>query len=197
DFTFTYYATAVSGAGSSTAPTQAGTDTGVAPFNSTDPDYASAGSAPLTFDVAHPAPTGAAGHTNKEYGQTVTFAGTEFTTSGLIAGDAVTSVILKSAGAAANAPVASSPYAIVASTAVGTGLTNYIISYVDGALTVKPAPLTITADDQTKITAQTNPAFTASYSGFVLGQGPADLGGALTFSTPAMTTSPPGTYAIT
>ncbi len=41
------------------------------------------------------------------------------------------------------ASVAGSPYAIVPSAAVGTGLTNYTITYVDGELTVSepPAPV--------------------------------------------------------
>src|SRR5207237_770588 len=75
----------------------------------------------------------------KSYGQTVTFAGTEFTSSGLLNGDSVTSVTLTSAGAAATASVAGSPYAIVPSAAVGTGLANYNISYVNGTLTVARA----------------------------------------------------------
>ena len=58
---------------------------------------------------------------------------------------------LTSAGAAATATVAGSPYAITPSAAVGTGLGNYTITYVDGELTVDPAALTITADDQSKV----------------------------------------------
>ena len=50
---------------------------------------------------------------SKTYGETVTFAGTEFTDSGLVNSDTVTSVTLTSAGAAATATVAGSPYAIV------------------------------------------------------------------------------------
>jgi gliding motility-associated-like protein len=86
----------------------------------------------------------------KTYGQTLTFAGTEFTTSGLVNTDAVTSVTLTSTGAAAAATVAGSPYPIVASAAVGTGLSNYTIGYVDGSLTVNPIALTITANSMTK-----------------------------------------------
>ncbi|MCU9837944.1 hypothetical protein OEZ49_09210, partial [Ruegeria sp. WL0004] len=64
----------------------------------------------------------------------------------------VDSVTLTSAGAAADAGVNGGvPYAIVASNALGTGLENYAISYVDGALTVTPAPLVVTALDQTKL----------------------------------------------
>ena len=72
----------------------------------------------------------------------MTFAGTEFTTSGLVNGDTVTSVTLTSTGSAATATVAGSPYPIVPSAAVGTGLGNYTISYVNGTLTVNTAALT-------------------------------------------------------
>ena len=53
---------------------------------------------------------------------------------------ASTSVTLTSTGAPATATVAGSPYAITASAAVGTGLANYAITYVDGSLTVTAAP---------------------------------------------------------
>ena len=88
---------------------------------------------------------------SKTYGQTVTFTGTEFTTSGLLTGDTVTSVSLNSSGTAATAPVAGSPYAIAPSNAAGTGLANYNINYVNGSLTVNRATLTvsgITADNK-------------------------------------------------
>ena len=50
---------------------------------------------------------------------------------GLVNGDTVDSVTLTSAGAAATAAVAGSPYDIVASAAVGTGLGNYDIAYAE------------------------------------------------------------------
>ena len=82
--------------------------------------------------------------TTKTYGQTVTLAATEFTTSGLVNSDSVASVSLSSTGAAATAVVAGSPYAIIVSNAVGSGLGNYTITYVNGALTVNKANPTIT-----------------------------------------------------
>ncbi len=91
----------------------------------------------------------------KPYGTAVTFAGTEFTASGLQGTDTVASVTLTSAGAPATATVAGSPYPIGASAAAGTGLANYDISYVDGDLTVTSASLLITADDGTKTYGQT------------------------------------------
>ncbi len=81
---------------------------------------------------------------SKTYGQTVAFAGTEFTTSGLINGDTVTSVTLTSSGAAPTATVAGSPYAIVPSAAAGTGLANYTITYVNGSLAVNPLAVILT-----------------------------------------------------
>ena len=57
---------------------------------------------------------------------------------------------LTSDGAPATATVAGSPYAILASAAIGTGLENYDITYVDGNFTVDLKDLTITADDQSK-----------------------------------------------
>ena len=54
--------------------------------------------------TVNPAPlTITAESTSKTYGQTVTFAGSEFTESGLVNGDTVTGVTLSSAGAAATA----------------------------------------------------------------------------------------------
>ena len=89
--------------------------------------------------------------TAKVYGETVVFTGTEFTTQGLIGEDTVTSVTLDSAGAAATAGVGSSPYAIVASDAQGFGLDDYTILYADGALSVAPRTLVVTATGQNKV----------------------------------------------
>ncbi|BAU52226.1 putative Ig domain-containing protein [Mucilaginibacter gotjawali] len=85
---------------------------------------------------------------SKVYGSVFTFAGTEFTTSGLLFSDAVTSASLTSTGSAATAAVGT--YNIVATAAVGTGLSNYTISYTNGTMTVTKAALTITANDVTK-----------------------------------------------
>ena len=67
-----------------------------------------------------------------------------FTVGGLIGSDAVTSVTLSSTGTLAGANVVGSPYVITPSVAAGTNnLSNYTISYVNGALTVNPAVLNI------------------------------------------------------
>src|SRR5262249_57640673 len=85
-------------------------------------------------------------------------------------------------------------YPITASGAVDP---DYTISYVDGSLTVTPAPLTITADDQSKVYGAPLPVLTASYSGFVNGDTPDNLTTLPTLSTTAMASSHVGAYAIT
>jgi O-glycosyl hydrolase len=137
-------------------------------------------------------------NTNKVYGQTLTFAGTEFTTSGLTNSDSVTSVTLASAGATNTAPVNGSPYSITASGAVGSGLNNYNITYYPGSLTVGPAVLGVTADNQSQLYGATNPVLTATFSGFVNGESltNSDVVGVPQLSTLADTNSPVGTYVI-
>ena len=90
--------------------------------------------------------------------------------------------------------LAAGPHTITAQYNPGTA---FAASSGSTGQTVNRAPLTVTADNQTKITGEANPSFTVSYSGFVLGQGPEVLGGTLTFSTTATTSSPPGGYTIT
>ncbi|NNK16546.1 MAG: hypothetical protein HKP51_06545, partial [Sulfitobacter sp.] len=86
----------------------------------------------------------------KVYGEETVFDGTEFTVIGLINEDTLTTLTIKSEGQPAEAPVADSPYLLDAGDPVGTGLSNYVLNVVPGELTVTPAPLTITADDQNK-----------------------------------------------
>ncbi len=95
-----------------------------------------------TLAVGAKALTLTANNANKVYGQTLSLAGTQFTSSGLVNGDTVTSVSLSSAGTSATATVVGSPYAIVPSAAVGTGLANYSISYANGTLTISAASIT-------------------------------------------------------
>ena len=107
---------------------------------------------------------------SKNYGDAFTFTGTEFSTGAgqLKNTDSVASVTLSSAGAAATAGVAGSPYAITASAATGTGLGNYNIAYHDGHLTVHAIALDITANDQSKNYGDT---FTFTGSEFSTGAG--------------------------
>jgi hypothetical protein len=108
-----------------------GTDAGNYTFNTTAATTANITAVPLTITASN---------LSKCFGQTLTFAGTEFLSSGLVGTDVISNVTLTSAGAASSATVAGSPYSIVPSAAVGSGLGNYTISYNNGSLTVNPIP---------------------------------------------------------
>jgi hypothetical protein len=92
--------------------------------------------------------------------------------------------------------VSGSPYAITAS---GAADTDYSITYVSGALTVTPAALTITANNQTKVYGAALPTLSASYSGFVNGDTAASLTTQPTLGTTATSAShvSGSPYAIT
>ena len=105
-----------------------------------------------------------------------------FTTSGLLGSDSVTSVATLASGTNVGT------YADNLTSATGSGLANYTIGYVNGSLTITPAPLTITANDAQRPVNTPNPPFSATYAGFVGGETPAVLNGALAFSTPATLT---------
>src|SRR6185295_10633413 len=82
-------------------------------------------------------------------------------------------------------------------TPAGLTSSNYAIGFVDGALAVTPAALTVSATNKARTYGAPNPAFTASFAGLVAGDTAASLGGTLTFSTTATTSSVVGPYAIT
>ena len=89
-------------------------------------------------------------------------------------------------------------YPIVASvTGPANKLADYTIMSQPGVLTITSAALVITANDQTKVLHAPNPDLTVSYSGFLAGDTPAQLGGTLTCSTTATLLSPVGSYPIT
>jgi hypothetical protein len=60
---------------------------------------------------------------------------------------------------------------------------HYSLSFTNGTLTVTQAVLTVKADDQTRVYGATNPPLTASYGGFVNGQGTNILSGSPLLST--------------
>lgn len=93
----------------------------------------------LKADINKKALTIAAGSKSKCYGSTLAFAGTEYTTSGLVTGDAVSGVTLTCNGSATDA--AAGIYDIVPSAPVGTGLANYTVTFVNGKLTVDALPV--------------------------------------------------------
>lgn len=78
----------------------------------------------------------------------------------------------------------------------GYSSNNYTISNHNGTLSITQAPLTITANNETRLVGNANPTLSATYTGFKLGQTPSVLGGTLQLNTLANTTSPVGNYAI-
>ncbi|HET6573645.1 MAG TPA: MBG domain-containing protein [Fimbriiglobus sp.] len=75
------------------------------------------------------------------------------------------------------------------------GNPNYVLSFVPSTLTVTPAPLTVTADNQTRLYGDPNPALTYTVGGLVNGDLQQDVvAGEL--ATPAVVPSPVGDYPI-
>ncbi|MEY4385507.1 MAG: hypothetical protein RLY20_790 [Verrucomicrobiota bacterium] len=131
----------------------------------------------------------------KAYGTSVALPGDAYTTSDMEPGDSVTNVSLNSAGTANTAGVGN--YALVPTNALGVGLSNYSINYVNGSLIVTQAVLTATADNKTRAYGQPNPTFTVSYSGFVNGEDASVLDSAPTAAAGVTNTTAPGIYPIT
>jgi hypothetical protein len=113
--------------------------------------------------------------------------------------------ILKDADGNAVTPGASNPAGTYSVTPGGLSSDNYEISFKDGKLTIKPAPLTITAEDKEKFYGGAVPGFTAKYEGFVLGETSSALSGTLAFTVKNGTdvviipsiSDPAGPYSIT
>jgi hypothetical protein len=131
--------------------------------------------------------------TNRLYGQT----NPPFTATitGFVNDDDATSLggaLVFTTSAETNSPVGE--YAI---TPAGlSASTNYALRFVEGTLTVTTAPLFITANAASRPYGQTNPIFTATYSGFLNGDNQTNLSGELLLLTPADTNSPVGRYPI-
>ena len=142
---------------------------------------------------------------SKLYGSTFTFAGTEFTTGigQLVNGDMATGAAITSTGAAAGADVGM--HTIEISSATGSGLGNYAISYHNGIMTVfageitgnveyaivaKPVPGVVLTAPGTlptpTVTATSDSLGDYTLSGF--GSGPYTV-------TPTRTTQPCGIFA--
>ena len=136
--------------------------------------------------------TGTADNNSRLYGGTNPVFSATYT--GFVNGEntsILTGALITSTTAETNSPIGTYPIS-----ASGQSAPNYTINYVDGILSVTPAQLLVTADDKSRAYGQTNPVFTASYSGFVNGESSNVLGGALAFTTAADTNSPVGTYPI-
>ena len=91
-----------------------------------------------------------------------------------------------------------SPVGVYTITVSGGAADNYSINnYQTSSLTITPAPLTITANNISKVYGAGVPALTVSYSGFVNGDNASGLATAPTLSTTATASSAVGIYTIT
>ena len=153
------------------------------------------------FTVGKAALSITANNAAKTYGQTTTFAGTEFGSTGLQNSETVGSVTLASTGAVGTASVAGSPYAITASSATGGtfDINNYDVTYNNGILTIGKALLNITANDDSKI--YDGLAYSGGNgvfgTGFLNGDTLVNLGGAVAYSGTSQGAINAGNYVIT
>lgn len=91
----------------------------------------------------------------------------------------------------------SSPVGTYPITCSGQSSTAYTITYVPGALTITPAPLTVSATATTRQYGQANPPLNnVTYAGFANGDTVASLAGAVSCTTTATQASPVGAYSI-
>jgi uncharacterized protein YaiE (UPF0345 family) len=149
-----------------------------------------------TLTVAKAALTVTANNATRTYGAT----NPAFTVSlsGFVNGDTA-SVVTGSATLATTATSASGIGTYAITPALGTlSATNYSFGpFNNGTLTVTRAALTVTANNATRTYGSANPAFTATYSGFVNGDTSSIVAGTPAFSTSATSASAAGTYAVT
>ena len=148
---------------------------------------------PATLSVT-PAPLSVVvANQGKSYGQVdPTLTGT---VAGVMNGDHVTANYATAANATSH--VIANGYPITVTGLSGSKAGDYTIAAsTPGTMTVVPALLTVTGNNASKTYGQADPAFTANYSGFVLGQNPGVLSGSLGYSTVADATTPVGIYLI-
>ena len=165
-------------------------------------DYALSQPASSSANITAAGLTITASNQSKTYG----FGGTgaalgtnAFTDSGLLGSDSVSSVTLATNASLSGSSNYNAGTWTITPSAVhfSTGSSgNYSISYVSGRLTVKPAALTITAINQSRVYGQPNPPLTVYYQGFVNGDTPARLTAPVALSTPAVLASFAGSYPI-
>ncbi|MDF2629263.1 MAG: hypothetical protein K0R39_3094, partial [Symbiobacteriaceae bacterium] len=148
---------------------------------------------PGTLTVSPAALTVKANNQNRTYG--TANAALTVTVTGFVLGE--TEANLGGVLSVSTPATASSVPGTYAITPSGYTSANYTITNEPGTLTVAKATLNVTVDAQSRNYGAANPAFTVSYSGFVLAQTESVLGGTLSLSTTATATSPAATYTIT
>jgi hypothetical protein len=170
--------------------TLAGTDAG---------DYSISGTAVSTANIAALAITPVVTVSDKTYDGTTAASIVDETLTGAVPGDNVIltggTATFSSAGVGVGIPVN-----ITGLTLTGTAAANYTGSGSTAVTAnIDPAPLTVTADNQSIVSGSPLPTLTATDSGFVNGETLATSGvtGSPDLSTTATSSSPTGPYPIT
>ncbi len=129
--------------------------------------------------------------------QSQTYGGTQpaltYTASGLVNGDTTGSLTTQPVLATVTANSNAGNYPI---TIGGAADPNYTIAYVNGMLTINPAALTLTADNQSQTYGGVQPALTYTATGLVNGDTTASLGTQPVLATVAANSNA-GNYPIT
>jgi 6-phosphogluconolactonase (cycloisomerase 2 family) len=149
---------------------------------------ASNGSAALTVNPA--VLTVTAANATRLYGDpNPTFT---FSFSGFVNGE--TAAVLTGSPSCTTTATAASPAGTypISCTAGTLTAANYTFSFVGATLTVTPAPLTVTADNVSRVYGDPNPVFTGTITGIKNGDNITAV-----YATTATAASPAGTYAIT
>jgi hypothetical protein len=143
------------------------------------------------------------------YGQLVTITATVAAASGTPTGSVAfyASGSCSSPGTSLGTQALNAGQAKVATATLGAGTHSLVACFTDGTsfgtssgtktFSVAPAPLQAKAVDVTRTYGAANPNFTASYSGFVLGQTASVVTGTPDLSSDAVQASDAGTYHIT
>jgi hypothetical protein len=108
-----------------------------------------------------------------------------------------TSTVIDIAPAGSTTAITTSDTGTYPITVSGGTDNNYTFTYQPGTLNITKAPLTISAENNTRVYGEANPAFTFSYTGFKNGEASTVIDTAPTVSSTANTTSDVGTYPIT
>jgi len=186
---FTYYVGMGTGGTDlgSNAPRAAGTYTVVAHYAGSA-DYAAADSLPTSFAIMPQAIMVTANAQTKVYGTADPALAYQITSGSLVSGDSFSGSLTHVPG------VNVGSYAIEQGTL--TAGRNYDLTFVGANLLITPAPLTVTANNQTMVYGGAVPALTYTYAGLVNGESSASFTGAL--ATAATSSNSAGSsYAIT
>ena len=170
-----------------TDPTAAGTYTVVAHYAGSA-NYAAADSVPTSFTITPQAITVTANPQTKVYGTADPALTYQITSGSLVSGDSFSGSLTRVPGENVGS------YAIEQGTL--TAGSNYDLTFVGANLLITPAPLTVTANNQTMVYGGAVPALTYTYTGLVNGDSSASFTGSL--ATAATSSSSAGSsYAIT